>query len=100
MKKFNINPSPVIEQRPMKNVIVYSSPGCTFCVRAKGLLESLNISTQSIDLSLDPDLAEKLSKKYNWRTVPMIFIGDEFIGGYDDLVKLNDSGELSKKIAN
>ena len=33
-----------------------------------------------------------------WRTVPMIFIGKDFIGGFDDLKKLFDSGHLKDKV--
>ena len=33
------------------------------------------------------------------RTVPQIFIGDESIGGFDELRKLDMTGELSKKLA-
>jgi len=59
---------------------------------------SLNIPFEDIDLSADPDLADSLSEKFHWRTVPMIFIGDEFIGGYDDVAALHERGELLKKI--
>ena len=33
------------------------------------------------------------------KTVPQIFIGDEFIGGFQELSDLNQSGELDKKIS-
>lgn len=82
----------------MKSVIVYTSPLCTYCLRAKQLLQSLDIPFEEKDLSADPALAESLSTKHHWRTVPMIFIGEEFIGGYDDLSALNLSGELQKKL--
>ena len=38
--------------------------------------------------------AEVAAKTNNYRTVPQIFIGETFIGGFDQLNKLNQSGEL------
>ena len=83
----------------MKTVTIYTSPICAYCARAKQLFQSLHVPFEEKNLSADPDLAESLSTKYNWRTVPMIFIGEEFIGGYDDLSKLHTAGELLKKLA-
>jgi glutaredoxin len=35
-----------------------------------------------------------LYQKYKWRSVPMIFIDDKFIGGFTDAKKLLDEGKL------
>ena len=34
----------------------------------------------------------------NYRMVPMIFIGDAFIGGYDELAVHDRSGELAARM--
>ena len=34
------------------------------------------------------------------RTVPQIFIGDEYIGGFDELRKIDLSGDLDKILQN
>mgnify|MGYP001307090376 CR=1 FL=1 len=73
---------------------VYSTISCPFCVAAKNLLNSKNLKYTEIDLTSDLELRLEISTKYNWRTVPMIVINDEFIGGYDDLEKLNLEGNL------
>ncbi|MBT5808202.1 glutaredoxin [Candidatus Uhrbacteria bacterium] len=83
----------------MKNVIVYTSAFCPYCVRAKQLLSSLDIPFKEQDLSVDPELTASLVEKHNWKTVPMIFIGEDFVGGYDDLYKLHTSGELTSKLS-
>jgi glutaredoxin 3 len=83
----------------MKQITVYSTQVCPYCNQAKALLTSLQVPFKNVDLSADPDLWENLSVKYNWHTVPMIVIGEEFIGGFSDLKKLQDKGELLKKIA-
>jgi glutaredoxin 3 len=44
------------------------------------------------------DELEKLRLRTQYRTIPQIFIGEEFIGGYSDLKELADSGALDQKI--
>lgn len=44
------------------------------------------------------ELRDKLAEETGQRTVPMIYIGDEFIGGSSDLVKLHENGELLTKV--
>ena len=75
-------------------IIIYTTKLCPFCVSAKNLLSSKNLEYTEIDLSTDLEKRLEVSTKYNWRTVPMIIINDEFIGGFDDLIKLNEEGKL------
>ena len=82
----------------MKKVTVYSTPSCPYCIAAKDLLTKLEVPFESVDLSQDQELRTSLSQKYNWMSVPMIVIGDEFIGGFDDMKKLHQSNELLPKI--
>ena len=83
----------------MKNVTVYTSPSCVYCNRAKSLLREKGINFSEIDLASNDGLREELVAKYKWQTVPMIVIGEKFIGGFDDLNKLNLAGELHSMIA-
>jgi len=82
----------------MKAVKIFTSPGCGYCALAKQLFSSLGVLYEEKDLSADSAEAEALSQKYNWRTVPMIFIGDEFVGGYDDVSALHRNGNLLAKL--
>ncbi len=78
----------------MKNVIIYTTPVCPYCVRAKSLLKSKNITYTEIDVS-DENEREKMIKLANGRrTVPQIFIDDKHIGGCDDLYALDKQGLL------
>ncbi|MBT3475490.1 glutaredoxin [bacterium] len=74
---------------------VYTTISCPFCVAAKNLLTSKNLDFTEIDLTSDLELRLEVSTKYNWRTVPIIIIDDELIGGFDDLSKLNLDGDLA-----
>lgn len=83
----------------MQPVRVYSTKICPYCVRAKMLLNDRSIPYQEIDVSNDPDKRAWLVEATGRRTVPQIFIGEEAIGGFDDLRELDRTGELSKKLA-
>ncbi len=80
----------------MKNIVIYSTQTCPYCVRAKNLLASKDLQWTEIDVSSDDELREAMIKKAGGRrTVPQIFIGDTHVGGYDDLAALEKSGKLA-----
>lgn len=78
----------------MADVVIYTTAYCGYCVRAKKLCDQLGIPYEERRLDDDWELREKLSEEHNWRTVPMIFIRDRFVGGYDDFHDLHRSGRL------
>ena len=83
-----------------KEIRVYTTNYCPYCINAKKLLSGLGLAFAEINLEDDPDLRQKLSSENNgWRTVPMIFIGDHFVGGFTDLKTLHDSGKLNDFLA-
>jgi glutaredoxin 3 len=79
----------------MQEVKIYTTNSCPYCVQAKRLLASENIAYQEINLEGQPDLRQRISEENGgYRTVPMIFIGTKFIGGFNDLALLRSSNEL------
>lgn len=85
----------------MAKVIVYTTKFCPYCVSAKSLLTSLKVPFEEIRLDDKPDLWEKLSRENKgWRTVPMIFAGEQFLGGFDDINTLHRKGELLPILTN
>ena len=80
----------------MKHVVIYTTPYCPFCVRAKYLLEQKNVDYTEIDVSDSPAKREEMQKKTNRTSVPQIFIDDIAIGGCDELYALNESNKLDK----
>ena len=79
----------------MKNVKIYTTSVCPYCIAAKHLLKSRKIGYREIRLDADPKQRAKLAEENGgWRTVPMIFIDGAFVGGYTELKELNSSGEL------
>jgi len=83
----------------MSNIKIYTTHYCPHCVRAKNLLQTKSADFEEIDLTEKDALREELRQKTDWMTVPMIFMGEEFIGGADELFKLEASGELDKRLA-
>lgn len=80
----------------MAKVIIYSSAACSYCVRAKALLDQKNVKYEEIRVDLDPEKREEMIERSGRRTVPQIFIGDKHVGGFDDMWALEQQGELDK----
>ena len=78
----------------MKSVKIYTTPYCAYCVRAKRLLERKGVSYQEIDVAGDDEARIALEERTGRRTVPQIFIGEDHVGGSDDLHDLEDQGKL------
>lgn len=66
--------------------LVYSTPDCPYCIRAKQLLESRHQTYEEINV-LESDEARELFVEWQVRTVPQIVHNNVHIGGYEDLVK-------------
>ena len=84
----------------MKNVIIYSSGKCPYCVKAKQLLESKNVAFEDLRVDKNPELvAESVKKSGGQKTVPQIFIDDYHVGGCDDLYALEKEGKLDSMLS-
>jgi glutaredoxin 3 len=79
-------------------VTLYVSDWCPYCQRAKSLLTRKNVIFSEINVEEDEKSREEMIARSNRRTVPQIFIGDKHVGGCDDLMALDQSGELDRLI--
>jgi glutaredoxin 3 len=83
----------------MKAVKIYTTSSCGFCVRAKDFLARKGIAYEEVDVTGDDAMRERLVEMSGGRrTVPQIFIGVEAIGGYTDMIALDQAGELQPKL--
>ncbi len=73
---------------------IYTKNYCPYCTKAKSLLDSLEVKYEETDITDTPETIEKLVEKSGLRTVPQIFVGDKCLGGYSDIAKLHEEGEL------
>jgi len=83
----------------MARVVIYRTPSCGYCFRAAHLLENKGIPFEEVDVSDDPAKRKWLLDVTRQRTVPQIFIDGRPIGGFDELSRLNRSGELDRLLA-
>ena len=75
----------------MKKVILYSKNLCGYCTMAKTWLNNKNIQYEEISIE-EPEMREKFMKDYpHLRTMPQIFVDGKNIGGYQQLIQLNES---------
>ena len=79
-------------------ITMYASGWCPYCERARSLMTKKGLVVSEIDVDEDAQSREEMTARSGKRTVPQIFIGDKHIGGCDDLVALDASGQLDRLI--
>ena len=76
-------------------VRIFTKRWCFFCHAATRLFDDLGVAFEEIPVDHDPELRWRIATEAgNWPTVPMIFVGDRFIGGYTDAAALHRRGKL------
>lgn len=78
----------------MKDIRVYSTQMCPYCVMAKRLLQGKGVRFEEIRVDQDQAQREEMMRISGRRTVPQIFVGDTHVGGFDDLSALDRAGKL------
>lgn len=80
----------------MAEIIIYTTPICPYCTRAKDLFKRKGYpGYREIDVSVSPELRDEMIKKSGGkRSVPQIFINGTHVGGSDDLYALEAAGKL------
>ena len=79
----------------MKNITIYTTQVCPYCIRAKRLLEKKGVEYKELRVDLNPELVqEAIEKSGGLRTVPQIFIEDYHVGGCDELHALERENRL------
>ena len=84
----------------MKQVRMYTTPICPYCMRAKSLLKKKGADFEEVDVFMDMQAREEMEKLTGGaRSVPQIFIGDIHVGGCDELYALEKEGKLDPLLA-
>ena len=79
----------------------YAKTYCPYCKGVKKILAELGVEAKYIELDLRGDGAElqsQLEGITGRRTVPQVFVGEKFVGGFDDTSAAFKSGELKRLI--
>jgi len=83
---------------PMSKIEIYTRPGCGYCTHAKRLLLSNNLKYTEYDVYQNANHVKELHTRTGGRTYPQVFIDGQSIGGFTDLLILEQSGKLAKRI--
>lgn len=78
----------------MSAITVYTSTYCSYCSAAKQLLSSRGYEFEEINMQGNETLMREVMRKSGQRTVPQIFVGEESVGGYRELLAASINGEL------
>lgn len=74
---------------------MYSTGACPFCQMAERLLRSKGVpAIEKIRVDLDPERRVEMMEKTGRRTVPQIYIGETYVGGFEELAALDHAGGL------
>ena len=83
----------------MQKVVIYSGPMCNFCSAAKHLLNKKKVDYTEFNIATDQSKMQEMHERTNGaRTITQIFIGDTYVGGYQELKALEVAGKLNSLV--
>ena len=89
-----------MDEAHVPKVEIYTKTFCSYCFRAKRLLDSKGIEYREHEVSFGgPERQEMIQRSGGRTTVPQIFIDGRHIGGCNDLMELERSGKLDELLA-
>lgn len=79
----------------MTQILMYSTQVCPYCRMAEKLLASKGVThIEKVLIDTDPEKRSEMMTRTGKRTVPQIYIGETYVGGFDDLSALDKAGKL------
>ena len=81
------------------SVTLYTTRFCPFCIRAKMLLDHKQVAYTEIGVDMDAAKRAEMTAKAGSHTVPQIWIGEQHIGGCDELYALERAGKLDAMLS-
>ncbi|MCX6788240.1 MAG: glutaredoxin family protein [Candidatus Kaiserbacteria bacterium] len=66
-----------------KKVTIYSTPTCHFCQMTKDFLKEKGIGYTEHDVARDLEKRQEMIQKSGQMGVPVVFVGEEMIIGFD-----------------
>ena len=83
----------------MSKTTVYTTEPCVYCRQAKALLGQRGIAYDEINLARDADGRAELVQRTGMMTFPQVIIGEELVGGFNELSLADKTGRLSELLA-
>jgi glutaredoxin 3 len=79
-------------------ITMYTTRFCPYCMRARQMLDDKNVAYTDLAVDNDPQLRTEMMQRSGQRTVPQIWVGEQHIGGFDDMYLLERQGQLDTLI--
>lgn len=84
----------------MTTITLYSTQTCPYCVQAENLLKRKGLTYNKILVDQSQEEFLIMVNRSARRSVPQIFIGERHVGGFTDLLALEQKGELGQWMGN
>ena len=79
-----------------KEVTVYTMDRCPFCLQLKLFLMFNDVESTEIYTSQHPEVLKMLQDETSFLTLPQVFVDDNFLGGYDNIIELHQKGKFNR----
>ena len=76
-----------------------AQPQCGFSAAVVGVLQHYDIPFQTVDVLADPAIRQAIKTYSDWPTIPQLYLNGTFVGGYDIVREMHETGELAELIA-
>lgn len=83
----------------MAHVTIYTRPFCGYCAQALSVLEQKGADFTEVEAGMDPAKRQEMMQRSGRSTFPQIFVGEQHIGGCDDMLALDREGKLDPMLA-
>ncbi len=70
-------------EKPRKNVVVYTTPTCSWCTTVKRHLQENGIQYREVNVAADQKAAEEMVRKSGQQGVPQTEINGQIVVGFD-----------------
>ena len=79
-----------------KEVTVYTMDRCPFFFFFKLFLKRKGVEFTEINTSQHPEVLKMLQDETSFLTLPQVFVDDNFLGGYDNIIELHQKGKFNR----
>ena len=84
----------------MSMIEIYTRPGCGYCSHAKRLLASKGLTFTEYDVYEHPEHLSDMRRRTLGRSYPQVFINGYSVGGFEELLELEQHNKLPKSHSN
>src|SRR5262245_45431842 len=93
----------IVETIKLHSIVLFmkgspSRPQCGFSPAVVQTLAHYGVPYQAVDVLADPPVRQAIKTFSDWPTIPQLYVGGAFIGGYDIVLEMHETGELAEAL--